>query len=145
MLNPFRLYYIPEFFFENGRSKSKFCIPVAVDSDNVMLFYLPSSQVYVPDYLIKDGCMKYNDRNIHCFSFKEGVRVTKDAYSFSKRTFIYFERRVQEVSVQRFMRLYGNSVVVHGALLENLRKELIRCIVNCPVIARKVKRRVGGL
>ena len=117
-------------------------MPLYVKDEEMILFYLPTSQIPIPDILFTDQCMRYDPENIHAFGFRKGVVITTKGFCFEKDTIISLNYKAQVAQTKDFLNAYKQTAIDHGALRKEITDKLITCIRNCPIVARGIKSKI---
>jgi len=136
--------HISNYDFEDCKTqpKNKYLVVLHNDNNTIIIGTLTSSQDYVPDEHKKDGCVKVDEKCIHCFYFPANKLIGEKGYSFSKDTFVYIERNIFTREISYLKSKYGDkgSIAIEDKLTKANYKELLTCIHKSQFIPRGIKR-----
>jgi hypothetical protein len=140
--------HIDDFDFKNGQPiKGRFLIVLSDDENSQIILSIVTSQDFVPVDLFKHGCIKEDERRIHCYCFEEKniIGINND-FSFKKNSFIYIDQSsVYEASISNITDAYKDKIDIKDSLLETEYIDLIYCIYKNKFIERGIKRKLNDI
>ncbi len=143
MFNLFEIIYFTPFYFPNGNpAKNKFFIPIAKLDNQFVFASLPTSKDFVPDELVKHGCVNEYEKQISCYIFIKDKLITNNGFSFNKNTFIYYYQ-ILKLSTNILEETYTKVDVdyeVIGSLNDIEKRTLIDCMLKSRNVTNKIKR-----
>lgn len=145
MYNKRNIIYILDYDFGNGEPlKNRYLIVLDNDGNTSIVLSVVTSQDYVPDDLLKHGCLNEPDRNIHCHIFLQGNTIGDNGFSFPLNSFIYISSAsVFKADSAVINAKYPNKVEVKDSMLEGEFGDLIYCIYKHPNLPRGIKRKLN--
>ena len=142
MLKEGSLVYFNPFVFKNGaKPKPKYFVVLAMmDSGNLLLASLPTSQDHVPsDVNIVRGCVNIPESNVNAFVFEKGDRVT-ESFCFPLRTYIYGEQ-IDDYTIGYIDSMSANMTDL-GVLSSDLLTSLRTCLKQATNIKRSYRNKL---
>jgi hypothetical protein len=143
--NPFEILYFPTFIFKNGaQPKAKFFITIMNIKNEVIVVSLPTSQDFIPDALLVEGCIEHPTRFISSYCFFPEIKICSDSdFAFALNTFIYADQ-VDAYDASILERQYPVENVDYyrkGTLLEDKQSDLLDCLINSKQLRRGIKKK----
>ena len=148
MFELFNIVYVTPFYFPNGNpAKNKYFIPIAKIDDQFVFASLPTSKDFIPDNLLKHGCINVKEKGISSYVFLKDNVITTSGFSFPRNTFVYYYQilKLPLKIINETYSLEGVDYEVVGELTKGERTEFIKCLLASPNVNRKIKRLVAAL
>lgn len=146
MFDLFSIIYFTPFYFPNGNpAQNKFFIPIAKLDNQFVFASLPTSKDFVPDDLLKHGCVNVPEKLVSCYIFIQGVSITNCGFSFDKNTFIY-HNQILKLSTTILDETYTKIDVdfkIIGMLNDVEKLNLINCLLKSHSVNQKIKRHLA--
>jgi hypothetical protein len=143
MLNPSKVLYIPDFDFgEDHLLRNKYVIILHNTDNKLILLSLTTSKCHIPDEILQEGCIRYEDRMIHSFFFPKDKILSSCGFFFPSDTFIdinrfqVFEKEIDYINAKYIDK--GN-IVEKCKLLDEHFFELLYCIYRSKFLPKKTK------
>jgi len=142
MFSSASLLYIFDYDFEDGSPyRNKYLVVLYNVNGTSIIASLTTSQDYVPNGDKKEGCIKIDEKCIHCFHLPKDKEIGENGFSFAKDTFIYIHQNIRQKEVQHLLDKYQitNKIQHVDNLNSNIYCELLECIVQGRFVPRKIK------
>jgi hypothetical protein len=135
MFSSKEIYLFKKYYIDQDEPKHKFGIVLHENGEFIVTLIITSSQNHYNlngDY----GChnKKLGGGIEHCFCFPKNKTICINGFSFSKDTYLYTVRSVQE---KQKASLFRNDCVSKGVLTDEVYYDLLYCLMHCENIAIK--------